>query len=304
MNSLPAPEGFASSRRFDFDSSANETRLQQFSRTLTSALMKHIAAKLPRRTDYSSAPIHVLIPVALDDLDTVLLCVQGIRRHLMHPVEKIVVVGPTHPEIKNVCDRAGVTHIDEFLLLSEQARARIRTLGGDDARRLTGELIKIAAFDYMTCETLFVCEADTILIRDQTFIADSGHVLYVADDHICGHRHAMNKRLLGDVWPHARSFATHNALFERAEVREMCRLIEARANADWLGAILGELDEDEPDSFSAYELYGTFLWNFHPEKIETRYWFNQQCRSIGPSDLRDLSQAYRGFNSVSASVRS
>jgi hypothetical protein len=304
MNSLPALTECVVPRWFDRDPNDNDTRLQKLSRNVASGFLKHVAAKLPRGTDCSDASLNVLIPATLDTVETVLLCVQGIRRHLMHPVEKIAVVGPAHPKIKDVCDQAGVCQIDELLLLPQHVRDRIGDIGNGDPRKLIGEFTKLAACDYMACDELFVCEADTILIRDQTFIADSAQILYVADDPISRRHHAVNKRLLGDITPHKRSFVTRNALFERTYIHQMRRLIEVRAHTDWFSAILSQLNESEQSGFSAYELYGTFLWNFYPDKIETRYWYNQKCRSNGLGGLRDLSQNYRGFNSISAALRS
>jgi len=61
----------------------------------------------------STEPIDVIIPIVAKDLQTLPLCLQGVRRQVQNTIKDIYIVAPQQQEITDFCARNGLIYVDE-----------------------------------------------------------------------------------------------------------------------------------------------------------------------------------------------
>ena len=240
------------------------------------------------------------MPLAVKDLSIAGHSIAGIRRHLQHPLTEVVVAGQAHPDLRDFCDANGFRYIDENAVLPEVVRSFDYVANGYNRNGwIRQQVLKLSVFDYINAENVFVCDADTIFIRPFSVFEGSKQILFEADDYTLPYQ-AMNQRLLGPLRRYRWSFVAHCMLFQRHLLRDLQACIESHSGKPWLDAVLANIDHASDSSLSEYDLYGNFLFNYHPDAFVGRYWFNRKARLRTEQDRGKAFARYGGrFNSVS-----
>jgi hypothetical protein len=163
------------------------------------------------------------------------------------------------------------------------------------------QFIKLNASAFVTTPDYLVVDADTIFLRPQSFFQSGKGIMRYADQY-----ELLYNRSLELVFGHTRrfpvSFVTHHMLFNAALVKELLLLIEHRFGQPWWKAVLQEMDQGHPISFSEYELYGHFVisqpsWK---RRFCLKYWHGLDRRAEDLPELDAVRQTAAGrLNTVS-----
>ena len=230
-----------------------------------------------------SPRVDVVLPLIEKDLALLPLVLQGLRKHLDHPLGKIHLVAPDRPALREAAARNGCAFRDEDTVLPVRSRdIRYRSARGDRSGWIFQQFLKWADSPAET-EFYFVIDADTILNRPRAFRRD-GKTLFLSSDEFHLPYRKMFERLLGFRPPGIRSFVAHQMLFEKSKTARLRAEIEARAGRPWHEEILRILNEEPALSFSEFETYGNWHLERFPEETEIRNWGNI-ARPRGSFDL-------------------
>jgi hypothetical protein len=263
-------------------SATHEPLAQKLVRKAHSALHKHIFVHFPRHFERASEPVTLVMPVAVKDLHQAEHAIASVRAHLMHPVAQIILVGQSSPDIAALAARVGATYIDEEHVLPAPVRAfRYVTRHRNRNGWIRQQILKLMADEFASTNRLLILDSDTLLVRDLSFVHKGKPVLFTSDEYNPTY-HACSRRLLGPLRDYPRSFIAHCMLYERPALQALKAAITARHACHWTDAILHSIDISVEESFSEYELYGTFIYNHLPESFQTRYWYNRKHRGQGP----------------------
>ena len=271
-------------------------------RLLRLRLHKYALSHLPRPCVASPQPVTILIPLAVKDIANARLCVASLRRHVRHPITGIVVAGQDDDRIRAFCAGEGLRYLNENDVLPKAV------LENPYMSRKTGmngwlrqQFLKLAAFTYIDADTILTQDSDTFVVRDMAYMQGDQQICYLADEYTPNFYHFAEK-LLGPVPRHPRSFVAHAMLWQRDLMQGLEQHVQARCGKGLIEAILATLDDSNDKWLSEFEIYGNYLWNFHRNRMATRYWYNVKLPAGPlPADAR-LEQKYRRFNSVSAHI--
>lgn len=224
----------------------------------------------------SGLEVDVLINAVAKDLDVLPLTVAGVRRHLLHPVGEIIIVGPRQAAITDFCESTGCRFQDEDEAVPIRLKDVNFAVGGHDRSGwIFQQLIKLNCGALSDKSHVYVIDADTVLVRDQKFERDGKEVLLSSDEFHLPYREAF-KRIFGFEPSSDRSFVAHQMLFDVGRLGEMKREMEASHGGNpWFRVILDNLDASEMSSFSEFETYGNWMLRRYPDDIVIEYWENR-----------------------------
>lgn len=206
--------------------------------------------------------IDVLIPAVEKDLAVLPNVIDGIRKHVQHPIGDIYIVAPDSEKIKTVCQEKQCTYIDENTILPVNKR---RIFG---AGWMLQQLLKLSCDTICSNNHFLVADADTILIAPHTFMHQNKTVFYCQDfywDCKSIFEHFQRLTQLKPVAP--RSLITHYMFINRKELNELKQLIESIHGKPWYQAILDVIDKRTQVPFSEFETYGNYMLIQHPDDI-------------------------------------
>ncbi len=235
----------------------------------------------------STEPIDVIIPIVAKDLQTLPLCLQGVRRQVQNTIKDIYIVAPQQQEITDFCTRNGLIYVDEASVFGYSPRqlglkvSPPYTAKDADAKPLDRsgwlfqQFVKLSGA-IGTCRHYLCIDADHILIHPHVFLAEGGEtVLYMSYE-----QHQPYYDIIHSLFPALHlaplSFVAHKMLFDKELLLELQQeLIQSLppggaggANSSlftfhsslplWQLAILNSLDRSEISGFSEFETYGNF----------------------------------------------
>ena len=248
----------------------------------------------PTRADLERS-ITVVIPAVDKDADVLVQCLASVQKFIQNKITAIWVVAPESTRIRAIASAANVTFVPEDQLLPLPAAA-LKTRGW-----VLQQLIKLNACRHVETTDYLVLDSDTIFLRPQNFYYKGRSVLRYSDQY-----ELLYGRSLEMIFGHSRrfpvSFVTHHMLFDAAVVGELLQMIEARFDRPWWEAILLEVDQGRPISFSEFELYGHFLLtrNNWKNRFCLQYWHGIDRKSEDLPELESIQKSAAGqFNTVS-----
>lgn len=214
----------------------------------------------PNASSGRAVPIDVLIPAIEKDLATLPHVVAGLRRHVRHPIRRILIIAPRRPKMLAFCKAHNCSFIDENTVLpivKKDIHYRSRTW--ERSGWLFQQLLKLSGDRLCTADFFLVIDADTVLIRPHTFRRNGRTVLYCRnwsqEEYFRTYR-----KLMGSPKKAPTSFVTHYMLFERRKLAQMKREMETRHGTSWYKAILRSMNRSRPFAFSEFETYGNYLY--------------------------------------------
>ncbi len=242
------------------------------------------------------------MPLAVKDIDNARLALASLRRHVLHPVENIVVAGQDHQDIRDFCADESIRYINENDVLPDRVKNLSYTLRGVNMNGwIRQQVLKLTAFHYLSATHILVYDSDTMLVRDISFFEGNKQIFFLSDEYNKNY-HAMTQRLIGPIVRHPRSFVSHFMMLQRDLVVALENQIEHHMGMGMVEAILARLDRSVYSSLSEFELYGNYVHTFAPERMTTRYWYNVKIKAGNGLTLEQVRAENSRFNSVSAHI--
>lgn len=224
---------------------------------------------------HSDLPIDVVLTAVDKDYEVLISVVDSIRKYVMHPIGKIIIISPKSEHIINICNSKKLIFIDENTVLPITKKSiEYKVDGVDRAGWLFQQILKYAAEKYCTNQYYLVTDADTIFLRARIF-ENCGRVLLPCSNQLC-HIPYFNayKAILGNKILPLVNFTTHHTLINKTRLSELKEKIEANCNKLWYLAIIENIDKSEGSAISDYETYGQFLYNNYSSEVHLEDWKN------------------------------
>lgn len=218
--------------------------------------LRYIRSRLPLLPPAASAdrerPLTIVVPAVEKDIPALGPCLEAAREMVGHRVTAWWVVAPESARLREVARATGWDFVPEDTILPRPA-AELKCRGW-----ILQQLIKLNASLRAPTDDYLVLDSDTVFLRPQSFFRGGRAVLRYSDQY-----ELLYNRSLELVFGHQRrfpvSFVTHHMLLNRSIVQGLLALIERRFNRRWWEAIIREVDQGHPISFSEYELYGNYV---------------------------------------------
>ena len=234
----------------------------------------------------SSISIEVVISCTEKHIKTLPYVVKAIRQFVLHPIEKITIVGDTQNiDLLKICRELNVDFFDEKDALPIQlSHINYNPSGFHRTNWIYQQLIKLNVDHFTHADNVLVCDADLVLTQPQSFITANGKTIFRCSDeyHL---PYQVFQKILGIRGRYAASFVSHHIVFNSKRLKEMKKLIELLHGQVWYDVILSHLDSVEPSSFSEYETYGNFMAKCYPQEMSTIYWHH---KILNEKDLKDI----------------
>lgn len=254
-----------------------------------------------RTATSSDEPLEVYLLTVPKDAVVARLAVEGVRRHLRHPISKFSIIGPNLPEVRKLAEDSACDFIDENDLLPlKLSEINLRIRGVDRSGWMFQQLLKLAIAQRCAATRYYTIDSDTVLVRPLRLEVEGKTLLFHSDEHHEPYYQKL-RMLLGIEPPTPLSFVAHQMCFQPRRVIEMLETIEARfPGRTWFQTLIETLNPDEISDFSEFETYGQWMLATHPEEIHREYFFNLGLPRRKLSPLDDLIRDYgRDYNSVS-----
>ncbi len=248
-----------------------------------------------RHTD-SRSQLHldVLIPAAEGDRDVLGVTIQGLRRNLAHPVGTIWVVADPALKSAQVAEALGCRVVDEGSVLPI-VRADIDyqvEYQGESVDRsgwLFAQLLKLSADTISARENVLVIDADTVLVRPQTFTSRGRVVLFHSSEYHPPYFDAY--RAVTGLAPASRvSCITHHMVMRRGTLLGLKSLMERTRSVPWWQAVLDTCVYKSISGFADYEVYGNY--ELTVGGVARRWWSNQPQSRSTLAELDVLERRY------------
>ncbi|MFS0839081.1 DUF6492 family protein [Paenibacillus sp. 1P03SA] len=209
-------------------------------------------------------PIDVLIPAIDKDLETLPFVIDGLRRHVKHPIGSIYIVSPDSPRIKKLCKvkKCKFVHENSVLPLTKKD-IRYRSKRWDRSGWLYQQLLKLNGDKICGNRYFLVTDADTVLIRPHRFLENGKQVFFTRNwSHTEYFR--IHAKLLGQKATSRPSYVNHYMLYDKVKLSRLKKAISARHKMPWYRAILKNLNTAKQFGFSEFETYGNFVHARYP----------------------------------------
>jgi hypothetical protein len=257
------------------------------------AAFKASAAQTDQAGDqHSATAIDCLIVAASKDTAVIGYTIEGLRRNLRHPNPRIAIIGQDDPSLEEMASRIGVGFVSERTLLPiTKSDIDYQFNGRDRSGWLFQQLLKLVGDQIVTTEHYLVIDADTVLVRPQSFLQDQSPVLLHSDEH-----HApyfdVAATLLGHTTANTLSHVAHMMLFSVDRVRALRQHLETRHGRAWYDAIVANTRRDTGSGFSEFELYGQWCEMRYATETVHDYWHGRSLTRDQLRPLGELEQTY------------
>lgn len=244
--------------------------------------------------------IDIVIPAIEKDLGTLPSVIDGLRKHLKHPIGSILIIAPSSERIKRLCQRKSCRFINENTVLPITKKdIHYRSQRWERSGWLFQQLLKYGASSFVKQSSYLVVDADTVFIRPHTF-KKGGKTVFYCRKWSQPEYFNTYRRLLGHKKSASASFVTHYMLFDKAKLSQLKMTIEAKHGLPWYRAIIKSIDKSKQFGFSEYETYGNFLYENYPDGYVLRKALNKSlsmnASGISAARVRKLSRTYRSLS--------
>lgn len=257
----------------------------------------------------STEPIDVIIPIVAKDLQTLPLCLQGVRCQVQNTIKDIYIVAPQQQEITDFCARNGLIYVDEASVFGYSPRqlglkvSPPHTAHDADAKPLDRsgwlfqQFVKLSGA-IGTCRHYLCIDADHILIRPHVFLAEGGEtVLYMSYEQHQPYYDIIH-RLFPELHLAPLSFVAHKMLFDKELLLELQQELtqslppggDGGGFPAWQFAILNKLDRSEISGFSEFETYGNYA--LAKQSLILRPWQQKRLKRKHIADYDTLCRKY------------
>lgn len=238
--------------------------------------------------------IDVVIACIDKDLPVLKLCIQAARLFIEDGVDRIHVVAPDSPGIKEIARRENCRFVNENDVFDlKRADIDCKVDGVDRSGWLFKQLLVLAADRISPAEHILILDADTVLIRPHRFLAHDKVTFFVSDE-LHGPYYEAYSKLLKMPWRFPLSFVSHYMLFERRRLETLRATIERENGCPWHEAIVAiSRGTKELSFFSEYEMYGNYCLFKYPDDCLIQYWNNLAVSRSMLGDINRLIARYQ-----------
>lgn len=211
----------------------------------------------------SDEEIDVVIPIISKDLAVLPLCIEGVRRCVLHNIKDIYIVAPDVQEIRTFCNDKNLKFVDERSVFgySPMELGLITTCGDNRSGWLFQQFVKLSG-TIGTCRYFLCIDADHILIRPHVFLTDKHQTVFYMSYEKHQPYYVLLKRILPDISLSSLSYVDHKMLFDKQLLAKLHKAIsENNGGRSWQNVILDFIDRSEVSGFSEFETYGNFVMN-------------------------------------------
>jgi Family of unknown function (DUF6492) len=247
----------------------------------------------------SSVAIDCLIVAAGKDAAVIGYTIEGLRRNLRHPNPRITIIGQDDPSLEELASRIGVNFVSEGSVLPiAKSDIDYNFNGRDRSGWLFQQLLKLGGDKLAKAEHYLVIDADTVLVRPQSFLRGQAPVLLHSDEHHAPY-FEVAATLLGHQTDNTLSHVAHMMLFSVDRVRALRQHLEKRHGSAWYDAIVSHTRRDTGSGFSEFELYGQWCEMTYADETAHEYWHG---RSLTRDLLRPVAELERAYGAQHRAV--
>lgn len=249
----------------------------------------------------SKLPIDIVLTAVDKDYDVLVYVIDSIKKYLMHPIGKIIIISPKSRKIIDLCNKNKCYFVDENTVLpitKKDIDYKVNSI--DRSGWLFQQLLKYAAEKYCTNQYYLVTEADTVFLRPRIF-EKNNKILLPCSHQLC-HIPYFNsyKEILGKGILPLVNFTTHHTLINKIILNQLKLEIEQNCKKIWYKAIIENIDKTEGSAISDYETYGQYLYNNYMDKIQLEDWANISLKRSSFSKINLLlNKLYKNYKTVS-----
>ncbi len=199
--------------------------------------------------------IDIIIIATEDDLPTVQHAIEAAKGLVMHPINKVYLVGADSKKMRHIALEKGAEFVDENEIIPTNQKGL--------SQKLKQEFIKLNIDTFTQSDYCLIIHANTVLLQTQIFLRDDKVVLFSTEDYSIERKHIVDSFLkLGKY--HNISFTGPIMFFDKVKLKDLKNHLEKLHNKPWYET-LNTADISE-QNFSAFEIYATFVLTFFPEK--------------------------------------
>ena len=239
-------------------------------------------------------PIEVFIPCVLKDLPTLRLAIEGARLGSRNPISRVTVCAPER-DVAAISAEVGAA---AFVIAEEEVQspgvvAQVDRIVPPERRNwVVQQLLKLGYVAQSRSQGVLVIDADTVLLRQRTWLADGCQLLAISREMHVPYRDHVRTWLGDRVADSNVSFVTHHQLMQPGAVRAMlsCGSGSDRLKAEDSAAIdvglrcwLGAADFSLASALSEYHSYGAWLTFSQPKQTARCSWGNVEPRRLDAS---------------------
>ncbi|WP_449599887.1 DUF6492 family protein [Paenibacillus sp. Marseille-Q9583] len=255
----------------------------------------------PKKVRISHAvTIDVLIPAIEKDLATLPYVIDAVRTHVKHPIGRILIVAPKKTRILDFCRKKGCTFVDENTVLPITKKdIHYRSRKWERSGWLFQQLLKLNGDKLCKADYFLVIDADTVLIAPHRF-REKGKTIFYSRNWSQPQYFTTYRKLMGKKAASASSFVTHYMLFERSQLTQMKREIEAKHQKPWYSAIIHSMNRTKQFAFSEFETYGNYLYSKDRGGMKIQKARNKglhmNAGQLSKQKLDELAEKYRSLS--------
>lgn len=246
----------------------------------------------------SALAIDVVVPVIEKDLKVLPYVIEGIRKHVKHPIKNIYIVAPNKEVIVNAAKREGAVFIDEVGVCSiSKEQINFVVNGNNRSGWIYQQLLKLNLNKIGTERFALVVDADTVFIQDTVF-EKNGKLYFDFSDEFTKPYYTAFEMLTGMQHKSQVSFVSHYMLFDKQRLEELKQHIKNVGNGKEAEHIIIDLKEKIIDNsyFSEYETYANYCISKHANDYRLRYWFNKSLNSKEPGTFEEIISKNRSVH--------
>jgi hypothetical protein len=269
---------------------------------LARRLVRAYAASLPEPSPVTGgAVLDVFLRIGPRDLEVAPLALASLRRHLANPIGRVTAATPAaHVEqVRDSCPAVSIV-ADEDLILPEIEDAIVDAVRPGRTTWVRQQFLSVVHVSGSAERPCLVWDADTVMVRPQTLLADRTAALAISDEHHPPYFRVIRATFPDLPLPLHSSTVAHHMVMDPDLLRALLGEIEAGGcGRPWWRALLDRVDHEEASPISEYEMYGQWVRHRHPGRVRL-----VRFHSVALSRRRFFAEspdqwASRGTDSVS-----
>lgn len=242
-----------------------------------------------QRNDNCLSAIDILIPATVKDFLTLPYVVNYAIKNIQNPITSIFVIFPrgTMP-CKDLRSVKNLYFVEEDFFKIDRSLFDNYIIGNLDRRGwLLQQFIKLSGNMLCTENKFLVLDADTVIIKKQSFEYKEKDILLFSDEYHQPYYSCFEK-IFGYKTVDTISFVSHHMLFEKQFLQQMKQEIENKNHDQWIPAIIKNCDFSNPSCFSEYETYGHWMLKNNKRHIIRQYFYNKALPRECIKDIDNL----------------
>ena len=218
--------------------------------------------------------VDVIIVCAEKDTHTLKMCINSVKKNLLHNINDFYVISPLSKKIKKICNAERVKFINEKKILpKKKLKLNYVHKRVDRSNWLYQQFLSYASVITLgKCNYKFCINADTILLKKQKFIFNNRILFNVSDEYHLPYFKVFNKMFKKK--PLNVSLTSHHMLYDKKVMKQMLKELEFKYSVKWYKAIIKNCNLKINSCHSDFETYGQYFFNIFPNRSNFEYWWN------------------------------